>query len=114
MSGGYMNPKYAELMGHGDENTQRQSEGSKAKHEEHQRKGYQHLPPHMSIHTHAAGHEVHITHGDGTHEHHHHELNDSEGLKAHIDRHFSGGKGSAPEGHESADLGSEPMLAGER
>lgn len=45
---------------------------------------------HFAIHSHDGGHEVHITHPDGQHEHHHHEAGDSEGIAAHIHQHLGG------------------------
>jgi hypothetical protein len=47
--------------------------------------------PHFAIHSHAGGHEVHITHPSGEVEHHHHELGDDEGIAGHIHAHIGNG-----------------------
>lgn len=53
-------------------------------------KSGQHHPPHISIHSHAKGHTVHIMHHDGRHEKHEHARGDVEGIAAHIHKHLGG------------------------
>ena len=105
----YMNPAYGALMGSAGTEKGEQVKTSPTKH----KGGAGHAKhPHISIHSHAGGHEVHITHPDGQVEHHHHELGDAEGIARHIHEHM--GEGSAPEGHELAEMGEEQTAAGER
>ena len=51
-------------------------------------------PPHIFVHSHTAGHTVHIHHHNGQHEKHEHAKGDVEGIKSHIDQHLGGGEES--------------------
>jgi len=57
--------------------------------------------PHIAVHSHSAGHTVHITHPDGRHESHDHAAGDAEGIAAHIHQHIGGQEESAPLGNEA-------------
>lgn len=79
----FMNKQRGRHMGGGEEEHQGgedQHQGGGAKH------------PHFAIHSHAGGHEVHITHPSGEVEHHHHELGDDEGIAGHIHAHIGNGE----------------------
>lgn len=89
----YMNPAYGSMM-EGAKSADKQSPGKEATNEEHKRAG-ENKPPHIFIHSHDAGHTVHIHHGDGRHEQHEHEHGDVEGMAQHIHTYL--GAGSAPE-----------------
>ena len=95
MPHGFMNPKYAELMGSSKENTNEQGPGKAAGKEAGKRAVSDHLPPHIVIHSHAGGHTVHILHHSGQHEMHEHPRGDVEGLASHVHDHL--GTGQAPE-----------------
>jgi hypothetical protein len=58
--------------------------------------------PSIHIHSHSAGHTVHIMHPDGQHESHEHELGDAEGITAHVHSHI-GRDGEQRPGEEHED-----------
>lgn len=107
----YMNPKYGELMGHG-EGAREQDEGPAAKKEEHKRSKQQHLPghlPHIHIHPHHdesgahVGTTVHVMHHDGTHEKFDHDPDDHEGVMSHYHEHYGSGE-------ETGEVGASPGM----
>jgi len=55
----------------------------------------QHHAPSIHIHSHAAGHTVHIMHKDGTHTKTEHSHGDAEGIAAHIHKHIGGTAGQS-------------------
>ena len=115
MPGGFMNPKYGELLGHG-EGAREQDEGPEAKREEHKRAAHD-TPhkPHIHIHPHHdasgkhVGTAVHILHHDGTHAKHDHAPDDHEGVIGHYHDHYGEGSGH---GSDAGEAGSEPEEMG--
>ncbi len=60
--------------------------------------------PSIHIHSHSAGHTVHIMHPDGRHEQHEHEHGDAEGIAQHVHEHLgAGGEEHEPEGFHDDD-----------
>lgn len=69
--------------------------------------GNQAKKPQITIHSHSAGHTVHIMHPDGQHEQHEHEDGDSHGIAEHIHEHLgNGGADGHGEQRPEEELGS--------
>lgn len=62
--------------------------------------------PSIFIHSHSAGHTVHVYHADGQHEVHEHEHGDAEGMAEHVHTYLSGGKHLLPQ-HDDETKSSE-------
>jgi hypothetical protein len=69
----------------------------------HQESGEHHAPS-IHIHSHSAGHTVHIMHKDGRHTKTEHQSGDTEGIKAHIEQHLG-----SPEGNDHGGSSEEEM-----
>jgi hypothetical protein len=61
----------------------------------------QHHPPHIHIHHSGGKTHVHVLHNDKEDEHHEHEMGDSEGINAHVSKHY----GTASGKNEGQDHG---------
>lgn len=83
----FMNPQYGKHLSEGEHGDHKPAGDV-------EQESGQHKKPHISIHSHAKGHTVHVMHHDGSHTKHEHAHGDVEGMKAHIDKHLSGGKES--------------------
>jgi len=69
----------------------KKSEGGEKKSEHKMGGGGKH--PHMHIHSHEAGHTMHVMHDDGSHEMHHFAQGDTAGMKSVMDEHMGGAGG---------------------
>jgi hypothetical protein len=64
--------------------------------------------PHVHFHKHDGGVTGHVMHHDGTHEVHHFDQDDHEGMAALLQQHMSGGAPGEAPGEEQAEAGGAP------
>ena len=94
----YMNPHHGRHMSGKEETPPEPKGGKKGGSQGHGGK------PHIHIHSHSAGHTVHVMHSDGRHESHEHPAGDTEGIASHIHENLGAGGGQPSAGDDGGDL----------